>query len=91
MPRNMARITITVKPKSSCRGVTVNDGKLVVAVTAPPAEGKANEMCIALVADWLSVPKSRLTLVSGLHHKEKVIEIADMDQAVIDSRLVTDN
>jgi uncharacterized protein len=82
-----ARIKITVKPKSSRREVKVASDGLVVAVTAPAAEGKANEMVIELVADWLGVPKSRLALVSGAHHKEKVIEVAGVAQAAITARL----
>jgi len=82
-----ARIKVTVKPKSSRREVQVVAGNLVVSVTVPPAEGKANEMCLALVADWLGVPKSRILLLGGEHHKEKVIGIIGIDQKQVEERL----
>ena len=86
-----ARIKITVKPKSSRREVKATGDGLLVAVTVPPAEGKANEMCLALVADWLGVPKSNLTLLSGIHHKEKIIGVAGVNQEEIDRKLQANN
>ena len=82
-----ARIKVTVKPKSSRREVQVVAGNLVVCVTVPPAGGKANEMCLALVADWLGVPKSRILLLGGEHHREKVVGIIGMNQKEADERL----
>jgi hypothetical protein len=82
-----ARIKISVKPKSSRREVQVVKDHLVVSVTVPPAEGKANEMCLALVADWLGVPKCRILLLGGEHHREKVVGIIGMNQKEADERL----
>jgi uncharacterized protein len=90
MPKNThAHIQVTVKPKSSRREVKVAGNCLIVAVTAPPAEGKANEMVIELVADWLGVPKSRLALVSGLHHKEKVIAVEGVTEQKLAKKLTS--
>jgi len=83
----MARIRVLVKPRSSRREVIADGNSLVVRVTAAPVEGKANEMCLALVADWLGVPKSSLTVLSGARGREKVIGVAGLDQAEVDRRL----
>jgi len=83
----MARLTVTVKTKAGRREVKAAGTDLIVSVTAPPAEGKANEMCIKLVADWLGVPKSSLNIVSGHHHKEKVIDIAGLSQVELTDKL----
>jgi uncharacterized protein len=82
-----ARVKVTVKPKSSRREEKAVGGNPRVSVTVPPIEGKANEMCLALVADWLKVPKSGLSLLSGEHHKEKLIGIAGMQQEELARRL----
>lgn len=83
-----ARIRVIVKPRSSRQEVEVIGDALVVRVTAPPAEGKANEMCLALVSGWLGIPKSQLTILRGLRQREKIIGVAGLDQAQVDRRLL---
>jgi hypothetical protein len=82
-----ALVTVIVKPRSARCEVKVEGGAFVVRVTAPPVEGQANDMCLALVADWLGVPKSRLTILSGAHRRQKTIGVAGLDQAEINARL----
>ena len=43
----------------------VHGGAARVAVAAPPEKGKANRAVIALLAEFLSVKKSGVTVVSG--------------------------
>jgi uncharacterized protein len=45
-------------------------------VTAPPEDGKANAALIALIAGWLGVPKSRVTVASGPKSRLKTVAIA---------------
>jgi hypothetical protein len=85
--REMARIRVTVRPASGRNEVQVGADGLVIRVTAPPVEGKANEMCLALLAEWLGIPKSRLTILSGVRKKQKIIGVAGLDQAAVDSRI----
>lgn len=82
-----ARLNAIVKPRSSRREVSVVGESLVVRVPAPPAGGQANEMCLALVADWLGVAKSRVSLLRGARHRQKVIGVSGLQQAEIDRRL----
>lgn len=42
-----------------------------------PHEDKANRAVISLLADYFSVAKSEVKIISGLHGKTKVIEISD--------------
>ena len=44
-------------------------------VKAMPHEGKANEAVIELVARHFKVPKSVVTIVTGLTSRNKIIEI----------------
>lgn len=46
-----------------------------VSVREIPAEGRANEAVIELLANYFDVPKSRVKVVSGHKSKQKIIEI----------------
>jgi len=58
-----------------------------VKVAAPPEKGKANVALIELVADWLSLPKSDLSIVRGFTSRQKVIAINNMTAATLKSKL----
>jgi uncharacterized protein YggU (UPF0235/DUF167 family) len=57
------------------------DGAVVVRVTAPPAEGRANAAVCALVARRAGVPKSRVTVVRGASRRDKVLEVEGIGEA----------
>lgn len=48
-------------------------------LTAPPAEGEANERLIAFLARKLKIPKSALTILSGHKSRDKQVHIASPD------------
>ncbi len=45
-------------------------------VTAAPEDGKANAALTALIAGWLGVPKSRVTVTSGQKSRLKTVAVA---------------
>jgi uncharacterized protein YggU (UPF0235/DUF167 family) len=45
--------------------------ELVVAVAAPPEDGKANAAIGKCVAQWLGLPKRSISLTSGHTHRQK--------------------
>ncbi|HYR92870.1 MAG TPA: DUF167 domain-containing protein [Methylomirabilota bacterium] len=51
------------------------DGALVVRVTAPPAEGRANEAVLKIVARALGLPTSAVRLVRGARARTKVLSV----------------
>lgn len=55
---------------------------LKVAVTAPPADGEANEAVIALMAKAWLLPKSAFTISSGAAARDKTIRIAGDGAAI---------
>jgi uncharacterized protein (TIGR00251 family) len=63
--------------------VGIRDGVLIVRVTAPAVEGRANESLRLLVAKRLRVPKSAVTIVRGHRSRDKVIEIDGLDRPTL--------
>ena len=87
-----ARITLKVQPRAK---VTRIAGKMQNAyrlqLAAPPVDGKANDECIAFLAEVAGVPKSRVCIVFGLKSRMKIVEIDGIAQAEMEARLVPDH
>jgi len=70
------KLIANVKPGSRRESVELQpDGTYTVRVNAPPIEGRANERTAELLADFLNMPKSKLTLISGAKSRRKVFEV----------------
>ncbi|MCA9347346.1 DUF167 domain-containing protein [Candidatus Saccharibacteria bacterium] len=70
-------VDVQVKP-SSKKGPLVQpsiDGSLLVYVREPAVDGKANMAVRALLAEYFSVPKSKVNIVSGLSTRHKRYQI----------------
>lgn len=67
--------------------VSVPAGGLLVRVTAPALEGRANRAVCRLVAERLGVAPSRVAIVRGEHHRDKLLEVSGLDQAAADAAL----
>jgi uncharacterized protein (TIGR00251 family) len=69
-------VTVRVKPGSSRDEVVEEaDGVLVVRVTAPPAEGRANKAVRRLVAKHYGIAPSRVEIVRGQAARQKVVRL----------------
>jgi uncharacterized protein len=69
-------VQIKVKPNSRRpRLEQAADGAITAYLKAPPAEGKANEELIAVLAARYGVPKSQVRIKSGLSSRTKLVEI----------------
>ncbi|MFV0524920.1 MAG: DUF167 domain-containing protein [Acidimicrobiales bacterium] len=82
-----ARFEIRVKPGSSAAAVGGTWGEadaLVVAVTAPAVDGRANDAVIKLLASVLKVRRRQLSIVHGATHRSKVVEVVDPPEGLDD-------
>jgi uncharacterized protein (TIGR00251 family) len=77
-------LNLYVQPKSSrTKIVGLHDGSVKLAITAPPVDGKANTQIIAFIAKLFKIPKSAITLLSGLQGRHKKIAIAGISQVEV--------
>jgi len=67
-----------VKAKTNSKFQSIKEeagGSLTVSLKYPPVEGKANEELIKLLAEKFDVPKSRISIKSGLSSRHKLVDI----------------
>lgn len=70
------RFSVHVRPRSSRSTlVGVRDGSLDVALTAPPAEGAANEELRKLLARVLEVSRRDVNIIVGVASRSKLVEV----------------
>jgi len=82
-------LPLHIQPGAPRDGVVgIHEGALKLRISARPIGGAANERCLKFLAKGvLEVSKSRLTLISGLHARRKVVRIEGMTDAQVRSRL----
>lgn len=84
----MIRLAVRVQPRASKDEVCGWENQVLkVRVTAPAAEGAANEACLKVLAAWLGVPKSHLTILRGERSRNKLIAVANVDEESLRRRL----
>jgi uncharacterized protein (TIGR00251 family) len=63
------------------------DGRVVIRVTAPPVDGKANEALCRLIARAAGVAPSRVSVVRGHTSREKVVRVEGVDERALRAAL----
>lgn len=72
----MKTLTVKVKPNSKQQKIEQQlDGSLTVYLKSSPVDGKANKELIKLLSDRFNIPKSQITIKSGLSSKNKLVEL----------------
>ena len=67
---------VRVTPRAGANAVAgERDGALLVRVTAPPAEGKANDALVRLLARSLDVPRSAIQVEQGAASRTKRVSV----------------
>jgi uncharacterized protein (TIGR00251 family) len=82
------RFSVRVHPRAKKNAIAGEVGDaLKISLTAPPVEGRANEACIAFLAELLNVPRSSITISSGQNSRNKMIHIAGVNAEWVRGRL----
>lgn len=95
-------IRFRLTPKSSSDKVeglveTAEGSALQARVRAAPSDGEANDALVRLVASWVDLPKSRISVIAGHKSRIKSVEISNAPEPLIADierrlgRLVADN
>ncbi len=83
-----ATFAVKVHPRAKKNAITGEVGDaLKVSLTAPPADGKANEACIEFFAKLLNLPRSSVTIAAGQTSRNKVIRVAGLSDEEVRRRL----
>ena len=83
-----ARIAVRLQPRARRNEIAgTRGGLLLVRVTAPPLEGRANRALCGLIADRLDVAPSRVNVIRGEHARDKLLAVEGVEQAAADARL----
>jgi uncharacterized protein len=84
-----AAFQVKVHPRAKKNAITGEMGDaLKLALTAPPQEGRANQACIAFLAEVLNVPRSSVTIAAGGSSRNKVIRVRGLSAAQVEARLL---
>ena len=79
---NGVRIRVHAQPGAKVSKVSGAYGESVkIAVATPPVDGKANKMLQKLLASWLGIAPSAITLVTGMTGREKTFSVTGITPA----------
>ena len=80
-PDGSLLLSLYVQPGSSQNAIVGLHGDAVkLQLNAPPVDGKANKAVIAFLAKSLNIPKSSVTIRSGLHGRMKKILLTGVEE-----------
>jgi len=83
-----ATFAIKVHPRARKNAISGELGNaLKLSITAPPVEGRANDACVEFFARLLKVPRSSVTIASGLTSRNKMIHVAGISAEDVRQRL----
>jgi uncharacterized protein len=74
-------LKVRVQPGTSRNEIVPGrrEGAVIVRVTAPPADGKANQAACKLLAARAGIPPSHVEVVRGAGRRDKVIRLQGLD------------
>ena len=83
-------VTFAVKihPRAKKNAITGELGDVLkLSLTAPPVDGKANDVCIEFFAKFLKVPRASVTIASGQTSRTKIIRVVGLSAEEVRKRI----
>ncbi|HYZ27409.1 MAG TPA: DUF167 domain-containing protein [Thermoleophilaceae bacterium] len=73
-------LKVRVQPGASRNEIAgKREGVIVVRVTAPPVDGRANKAACKLLAEICGIPPTRVEVVRGASNRDKVIRLGGIE------------
>lgn len=86
-----AQVRVRLQPRAGREELAgMRSGALVVRVTAPPVDERANRALCKLIAKHAGVAPSAVTIVRGSHGRDKLVEVAGLETAALNAALGID-
>ena len=83
-----ATFAVRVHPRARKNAVTGTLGDaLKLSLTAPPAQGRANDACIEFLAEVLRLPRSSITIAAGHTSRNKVVRVSGFSASAVAERI----
>ncbi|MDO8185957.1 DUF167 domain-containing protein [Conexibacter sp. JD483] len=85
----MGELSVRLQPRAKRNEVVgTRDGVLLVRVTAPPVDGKANAALCKLLAKELRVAPSTVAVIRGSSARDKLLRIDGIETSELLHRLI---
>jgi uncharacterized protein len=84
-----AELRVRLQPGASRSEIAgERDGAILIRVTAPPVEGRANEALRKLIAKRVGVAKGRVTIARGQRARDKLVWIDGVEEGAAREALI---
>ena len=85
-----AAMAVRVFPRANRNEIVdiLSDGPIKIQLTASPVEGQANAALLKFLAKVLEVPLTKLEVVAGVHGRNKLVSVIDMDAATLHKKIL---
>ena len=83
------RLEVIVRPRAKRAGIEGwrADGRLKLAVAAPPEDGRANHAVAELLAELLGVGARDVEIVRGQGSRQKLVEVRGITASEVERRI----
>lgn len=86
--KELTYLQVHIQPGTAQNKVVgYENGVLKLRIAAPPVEGKANRKLIEFLSDLLDIPRSYISIKSGLTSKQKTLVISNLTPEQLTERL----
>ena len=80
-------LRVRVQPRASRNSASMDpEGRIRVALTAPPVEGAANKALVDFIAQTLGVPRRQVRIESGEKSRDKTLMISGVPAEQVRTR-----
>jgi uncharacterized protein len=85
-----AAITVSVTSRASKNEISeiLADGTIKVQLTSSPEESISNQALMNFLADVLGIKSTQLEIVAGIHGKDKIVAVTNMDSSAVQNKIL---